>query len=329
MEWRIKHIFNFSPDKQWGSGYAGFGFQDSKGNQYMLEWSQHWLGHLTEDDRFTWTAGAVDKGLSKTHIPLDLKHPHYISEAPDGSLTLSSNGNNKIFKIFPERKTAELFIDAGQLGFVDSGNCVWDASGNLWIHDIQGCKIWQFNAGGEVLRILGNGQPSFQKDTVPFEEVGFDWTYDMRLGSDGNMYVLDSKNFAVRMIDIANETVSTLLGNGHPGDSGDGGDAAVATLGSKPDEYFDGPFSMSLDEEGNIYIGDTFNHVLRMIDRSTNIVTTIAGRRDVVQHQRNGPDETDPLRLNLPKISSLDYHHGCVFLPDDGGDLIVLERAGE
>ena len=94
----------------------------------------------------------------------------------------------------------------------------------------------------------------------------------------------------------------------------------------RPSEYFDGPLSLSLDEEGNIFIGDTQNHVMRMVERSTNIITTIAGKRDAQPRKRNDPHEKNPLQLNLPYICSLDYYNGCLFIPEWDGDLIVLEK---
>ena len=41
---------------------------------------------------------------------------------------------------------------------------------------------------------------------------------------------------------------------------------------------------------------------------------------------RNNPAETDPLKLNLPKICSLDYYDGGLFIPDMSDDLVVLEK---
>jgi hypothetical protein len=41
---------------------------------------------------------------------------------------------------------------------------------------------------------------------------------------------------------------------------------------------------------------------------------------------RNDPAETDPRKLNLPKICSMDYYDGCLFIPDQSDDLVVLEK---
>ncbi len=326
MQWRIKHIFNLSEEKPWQDGFVNFGFHGKTGTQYFLQYNEHWLGCLTAEDEFTWTAGAVDKGLSQIHIPCAIKHPHYISELPDGSLLVSSNGTNEIYRLIPGQKAAELFIDTGQVGLKDIGNCEYDRQRSIWVHEIQGSRVWQFDLAGEPMRVLGDGKPGFQAGTVPFDAVQFNWIYDLRLGPDGNVYILDSKNFSVRRIDVRHGTVSTVVGSGEPGYSGDGGPALEATLGGDPEAYFDGPFSLSLDELGNIFIGDTYNHVVRMVDHATQRISTIAGVHPAKPGMRNDPNETDPLKLNLPKICSMDYYNGCLFVPDWSDDLIVLEK---
>ncbi len=57
--------------------------------------------------------------------------PHYITELPNGSLLVSSNGTNEIFKIRSARKSVELFIDTGRVGLKDIGNCVYDEQGSI------------------------------------------------------------------------------------------------------------------------------------------------------------------------------------------------------
>ena len=181
---------------------------------------------------------------------------------------------------------------------------------------------------GRPLRVLGSGEPGFQRETVPFEAVRFHWIYDLRLGPDGDLYVLDSRNYCVRRIEIGRGVVSLVAGTGEPGPAKDNILALEATFGSEPDARFDGPFSLSLDEAGNIFVGDTYNHVVRALERATGRIQTIAGKHAAEPGVRNDPTETDPLKLNLPKICSLDYDDGYLFVPDWSDDLIVLEKQG-
>jgi hypothetical protein len=165
---------------------------------------------------------------------------------------------------------------------------------------------------------------------VSFDAARFSWVYDLRLGPDGSVYVLDSKNFALRVIEPKSRRVRLLAGTGTSGYSGDGADARTATFGSDPAAIFDGPISLSLDEAGNAYVGDRFNHVVRMIERDSDIISTIAGRPEADAETGTAPAERDPLRLNLPMISSMDFHDGRLFVPTDlagdSGDLAVLSQ---
>ena len=326
MHWKIKRIFNFTDDKAWRDGFCHGGFHDKSGRIYFQEYAKHWIGLFDQDDTFLWTAGSSDLGLSETHIIVDLMNPHYITESPDGSTLVSCGGTNKIYKIFPEKKTAKLLIDTKKMGLKDIGNCEYDVDGNIWINEISGCRIWQFDSKGNKIRVLGHGTSGFQNNPTTFEDVSFNWVYDLRLGPDGNIYILDSKNFALRMIDLQNQIVTLIAGTGEPGYTGDGGDALNATFGSKQGEHFDGPYSLSLDKDGNIYIGDTQNYVVRMVEKQTNIITTIAGNHQVQLNVRNDIQKTDPLKLNFPLICSLDYYDNCLFIPDMNGDMVILEK---
>ena len=330
MQWRIRRIFNFTDEQAWQDGYCSGGFHDKlpPSRVYFQEYFKHWIGLFGPDNTFHWTAGSINPCVSKVHIPVDLKNPHYITTAPDDGATLvSSGGTNKIYKIFPEKRITKLFIDTAKMGLRDVGNCEYDHDGNVWVNEITGCRIWQFDSRGNRKLVLGKGEPGFQTRQTPFHEVSFNWVYDLRIGPEGNIYILDSKNFAIRMIDLQDKKVVPIAGTGKPGYSGDGSDALDATLGSDPHEHFDGPWALSLDEEGNIYVGDTQNHVVRMVEKETGFISTIAGNHKIKLHSRNDSQETDPLKLNLPKISSMDYFGGCLFIPEWDGDMVILEKA--
>ena len=68
--------------------------------------------------------------------------------------------------------------------------------------------VVQFDPDGQPVLTLGNGESGFQAEDVSFNEVQFSWVYDIRCGSDGNIYVLDSRNFVVRKIDLRREVVT-------------------------------------------------------------------------------------------------------------------------
>jgi DNA-binding beta-propeller fold protein YncE len=63
--------------------------------------------------------------------------------------------------------------------------------------------------------------------------------------------------------------IRTLAGTGEPGWSGDGAAALAACLNE--------PKSLTLDIEGNLFIADSENHVIRKIDRKTGCIRTVAG----------------------------------------------------
>ena len=104
----------------------------------------------------------------------------------------------------------------------------------------------------------------------------------------------------------------------------------LATFGGDPSARFDGHISLSLDEEGNIYVGDRFNRVIRMIEKRSDRIRTIPGNPTFKGEVGNSLTERNPLRLRLPKISSMDYYRRRLFVPTDltdkSGDLAVLLR---
>jgi len=329
-EWEIERIINFEADDLCRDGFVHFGFHDREGQHYALFHQKHFLGLVGDDDKLKWTASASPVIEGTPNIRAELKYPMYIDSMPDGTLIVSNFRDARLFRIDASKMEAGLFADGAALGMKDAGNCVVDNEGCVWVNEVTGCKIWRFDSIGKPMLTLGDGKPGFQPDATDFDQARFNWIYDIRRGPEGNIYVLDSKNFAVRMIDMKSRRVHTLAGTGKAGYEGDNGDARYATFGSSPQARFDGPISLSLDEEGNIFIGDRFNHVARMINKKSGIIKTIAGKRESIEGMRNNPKETNPFRLNLPAISSMDYYGGRLFIPTDItselGDLIVMRR---
>lgn len=322
--WHIEQIINFGKSGRFQNGFAHFGFHDSRGTQYVLAYGDNWIGALSGKDQLLWTAGKQPRFRALQHFDMEIINPSFISECGDGSLMISCK--NGVLKLDVSSGLSEMIINAEEEGLEFIGNAVVDKDECIWINDVCAFRILKYGSSGELLEVLGSGEPGFTPETVSFEDASFNWIYDIRMGTDENLYVLDSKNYAVRMIDAASRSVSLVAGTGKPGYSGDGGDPLNASFGGNKSEKFDGPWAISLDEDNNIFVGDTQNHVLRMIDRKKNIITTIAGNPDKVSGLPNNPLEKDPFKISLPRICSLDYYNGRLFIPEWDGDLIVLNR---
>ena len=67
---------------------------------------------------------------------------------------------------------------------------------------------------------------------------------------------------------VFGNTISTVLGTGEAGFSGDGGPVAKAQIR--------GPFGVTRGPDGSLYVCDTYNHCIRKLDRG-GIVSTVAG----------------------------------------------------
>ena len=330
-DWTIERIvhFDFGRDIV-KNGLAHFGFHDRRGRYFAIAHTRHFMGLVGEDNRLRWTVAARPVLTDVPNIVAPLEFPMYVDALPDGAVVVSNFKTAELYRIDPSTMTARLLVDGHALGLVDMGNCVVDDQGYIWANEVTGCRLWRFDLDGRPVEVLGDGTPGFQSDPVPFSEARFSWIYDIRQGPEGMIYVLDSRNFAVRVVDVTGRRVSTIAGDGRPGYQGDGGDARYARFGSDPHAKFDGPIALSVDEEGNVYIGDRFNHVVRMIDGTTGVISTIAGTHARNDDRANDPSERHPLRLNLPKIGSMDYCDNRLFVPTnlaaDSGDLIVLRR---
>ena len=323
--WQVEQILHFDKDR-YRNGRAHFGFHDMLGNQYALSHADNWIACLRSDGQIRWTAGPVAVEGSQVHIDCVLKNPNYVTDTGDGSVLVTSGGNKRVYRIAPQERKASLFIDGEAWGLKDMGNCEYDGQGRFWINEITGCRVLRFDLDGQLRQILGTGFPGFQPAETSFNEVRFNWIYDLRRGANGNIYVLDSRNYAVRLIDMQTQSVKCVVGTGKSGYTGDGGDSRLATLGSDPSARFDGPWSLSVDEEENLFIGDTQNHVVRMVEKATNRISTIAGNSNIEPGKSSISSETHPHKLSLPLICSLDYYDGKLFIPEWNGDLVILSK---
>jgi sugar lactone lactonase YvrE len=116
----------------------------------------------------------------------------------------------------------------------------YDTAGNLYIADLDHNVIREVTVAGIITALASDGS--------------------------GNLYLADTDNHRIRK--ITGITITTVAGDGEQFFSGDGAAATAAGL--------DSPNGVAVNVAGNIYIGDTHNQRVRVVNAS-GIISTLAG----------------------------------------------------
>ena len=122
---------------------------------------------------------------------------------------------------------------------------------------------------GKITIVAGNGKQGYSGDGGLATKAQLNEPYEVRFDVAGNMFFVEMKNNIVRRVDAKSGIISTVAGTGKVGFSGDNGPATKATLNR--------PHSITLDDQGNLYICDIGNHRVRVVNLETGIIKTFGG----------------------------------------------------
>ena len=163
-----------------------------------------------------------------------------------------------------------------------------DASGNLYISDVDNMRIRLVSSAGTISTIAGNGIPGSAGDGGLAVNASLSDVTGLALDNAGNLYIADRGNRSVRKVTAAG-IISTFAGTGVQGFSGDGGPATSAQLNTPASVMFSG---------GNLYIADSSNQRIRKVD-GNGTITTIAGNGVAGFSGDGGPATSASLQFPL------------------------------
>jgi trimeric autotransporter adhesin len=145
-----------------------------------------------------------------------------------------------------------------------------DASGNIYIADTFNLRIRMVTKStGIISTVAGTGSSGYSGDGGLATSAALRSPYGVAIDASGNIYITDAGNNRIRMVTKSTGIISTVAGTGSYGYSGDGGLATSADL------FY--PHGVAIDASGNLYIADTYNNRVRMVTKSTGIISTVAG----------------------------------------------------
>ncbi len=138
----------------------------------------------------------------------------------------------------------------------------------LFIADVADHRVRVIDlATGALSTFAGTGNGRHAGDGGPAAAADIFGARAVALAPDNSLYILERQGSSLRR--VRDGIIETIAGTGARGYAGDDHDARYAV--------FDAPKEMALDPAGNVFIVDTENHVIRLIDAQSWIVRTIAG----------------------------------------------------
>ncbi|MEM7537803.1 MAG: choice-of-anchor Q domain-containing protein [Chloroflexota bacterium] len=181
-----------------------------------------------------------------------------------------------------------------------------DDDGDFFLDDED---MFPFNPDASAIildTLVGDGKPEYKGDGGDAGEASVNGPRDVHVDDAGNIYIADVYNQVIRKVDT-DGVITTIAGTGTEGFSEDGILATEAML-----RY---PRAVTVDDQGNVYLTDKDNHLVRRIDAETGILTTVAGNGTGTYAGDNGPATDASVRY--PVGVALDSA-GNLYITDHG-----------
>jgi sugar lactone lactonase YvrE len=255
---------------------------DTQGNVYVADYYNSLIRKITSSGIVSTLAGLptkagyIDGGPSKA----EFNGPSGIAVDGQGNVYVGDVGNNAVRVVSSSGQVVTLAgSKTGQAGYFDGlGSAAEFAypyglalygQGTIYVADAGNNVIRDMTTAGSVGTFAGeygtfdgtaqggyaDGNASIARFYSPF---------GVAVDGQGNVYVADGVNNRIRK--VSSGVVSTLAGNGTAGYEDGSGTTAE----------FNMPFAVAVDRQGNVYVADRVNAVIRKVTPA-GVVSTLAG----------------------------------------------------
>jgi hypothetical protein len=262
---------------------------DSSGNLYVADKNNYTIREVTSSGVVTTLAGLAGTfgTTDATGSDAMFNQPTGVAVGSGGNVYVADSVNNAIRVVTSKGSVTTLAGTPGTAGSVDGIGSVAlfrqpygvavDSSGNVYVADFGNNNIRKVTQSGTVSTLAGVEGTSTTADSLgepataghadgAGATASFDQPTGIAIDSGGNLYVADSANDTIRKV-TSSGTVTTLAGSPKVAGSTDGtGSAAL----------FNSPRSVAVDGNGNVYVADAGNSLIRKITPA-GVVTTLAG----------------------------------------------------
>ncbi len=248
---------------------------DTDGNMYFVEMLNAVVRRVdARTGTISTIAGTGERGFSGDGGPAvkaRFNRPHSIALDGKGSLFIADIGNHRIRRLDLASGIVTTFAGTGEREVTPHGASVdgtplngpralaFAPNGDMFIALREGNAVYRLDMKTmKYQHVAGTGQKGYTGDGGSARDSTLAGPKGIEVGPDAAVYLADTENHAIRRIDLQSGMISTVAGDGSRRDGPDG-DPLHCGLAR--------PHGVFVDAGGTIYIGDSENHRVRMLER--------------------------------------------------------------
>ncbi len=231
-------------------------------------------------------AGTGLDGYNGDGIPAaaaQLNQPYGVCSDAAGNIYIADTENDRIRRVDRSTGLISTAAGTGTSGYSGDGgpatlaelnkpeDVFVHSSGDIYIADTKNYCIRKVDASdGNIYRVAGVAEVSGNTgDGGPALNALLNDPAGVFVDEAGNIYIADRNNHKIRKVNKITGNIFTDAGTGTAGYNGDNIDATTAELNNPSDVW--------VNEAGDIVIGDTDNHRMRVVLETNGRIFTVAG----------------------------------------------------
>ncbi len=252
---------------------------DAAGNVYIVETNGYRIRKVNTSGIISTVAGNGHNGYTGDGgqaTAAEIDEPLGVAVDASGNVYIAILGTrvrlvntSGVISTLAGNGTAGFSGDGGQATAAEInqiyGLCL-DASGNVYIADVNNRRVRKVNTSGVISTFAGNGNAGNAGNGGQATAAEVYAPTGLKADASGNIYITDELEARVRKVNTSG-VISAVAGVNNEGYSGDGGQATVAELNN--------PYKIAFDNSGNLYIGDEANNRVRVVYLTVGVSTSV------------------------------------------------------